>query len=353
MDARLTVRPVDARGRLLPTPGRVSLRLDGTVRGEAPCLAGQAVAFGNLPMHRVYAATVTATGFGTTTKLISVAGGDRVDGVLCFLGRKQTVPSFPAFQDLDRSLRAVLDRSHRLDRVEPERERVVAERPAPASRGIDVRPEPDRAWAERPLDLRRDGERRWLALTSEQRAGLLNLVAKMSSIELLDETTVWSHVIELDHVEQDRVFALVKSTLAPKARHTRRFKEADASLHPPPDGFTSAGSVKTEERYGNLQLTFFTNGSDVMVDADVDEAAGLEHGEQVIRNWINSGARKVLGGVIDDLPEGKTHPYDVHQILVFHQLGEDTPRPTVRPYRACYALRLRGGPPGYEIASRT
>lgn len=351
MAIRLTVRPLDAQGRLLPTAGRVGLRLDGVSRGESPCPAGLDVAFLDLPEHRVYAATVTATGFGTTTKLINVSAADRSDGVLCFLRRKHTLPRFPAFQDLDRSLRQALERSTRLDRLE--HDRIPPERAEPEPRIVEIRPEPDRLPAMREPEAPRDGERRWLALTPEQQAGLLNLFAKMSSIELLDETTVWSHVLELDHVEQDRVYVLVKPTLAPKARATHRFKEADSSLHKPPAGFRAAGSVKTEERYGNLQLTFFTNDSDVMVDADVDEAAGLEHGEQVLRNWIYGGVRKALGGVVDDLPEGKTHPYDVHQILVFHQLGDDARRPTVRPYRACYALRLRGGPPGYEIASRT
>ena len=40
------------------------------------------------------------------------------------------------------------------------------------------------------------------------------------------------------------------------------------------------------------------------VDADIDNAAGIGHVFQVLRNWITHGT---------------THPYDIHQILVFRQ----------------------------------
>jgi hypothetical protein len=40
------------------------------------------------------------------------------------------------------------------------------------------------------------------------------------------------------------------------------------------------------------------------VDADIDDAGGLGHTFQVIRNWLTRGA---------------THPYDIHQILAFRQ----------------------------------
>jgi len=40
------------------------------------------------------------------------------------------------------------------------------------------------------------------------------------------------------------------------------------------------------------------------VDADIDDAAGLGHAFQVIRNFVTKGV---------------THPYDIHEILVFRQ----------------------------------
>jgi len=79
------------------------------------------------------------------------------------------------------------------------------------------------------------------------------------------------------------------------------------SLHTPPPGFGHAGSFKTEEQYGNLQLTFFASLAAPLtfkVDADIDDAKGLGHAFQVLRNWVT---------------QGTTHPYDIHEILVFRQ----------------------------------
>lgn len=67
------------------------------------------------------------------------------------------------------------------------------------------------------------------------------------------------------------------------------------------------GSYKTADRYGNLQLTFFASQAAPLtfkVDADIDDAAGVGHTFQVLRNWATHGT---------------THPYDIHKILVFRQ----------------------------------
>jgi hypothetical protein len=69
----------------------------------------------------------------------------------------------------------------------------------------------------------------------------------------------------------------------------------------------SAGSFKSGERHGNLQLTFFSTLQQPQafkVDCDIDDAAGLGHPFQVLRNFVT---------------QGTTHPYDIHQILVFRQ----------------------------------
>jgi hypothetical protein len=69
-------------------------------------------------------------------------------------------------------------------------------------------------------------------------------------------------------------------------------------------GFNKAGSYKTEDAYGNLQLTFFMKGDECVADIDIDDAAGLGHVFQVLRNALANRA---------------THPYDIHEILLFHQ----------------------------------
>ena len=64
-------------------------------------------------------------------------------------------------------------------------------------------------------------------------------------------------------------------------------------------------SFKSFDLYGNLQLTFLERaGGELLVDADIDEAAGLLHLFHVLRNALTSDA---------------THPYDIHEILTFHQ----------------------------------
>jgi hypothetical protein len=90
-----------------------------------------------------------------------------------------------------------------------------------------------------------------------------------------------------------------------------RVRAVSGKLHTPPPGFVAAGSFKTDDRHGNLQLSFFASAAAPLVfkvDADIDDAAGIGHTFQVLRNWIR-----------DDT----THPYDIHQILVFRQ--EATP----------------------------
>ena len=83
------------------------------------------------------------------------------------------------------------------------------------------------------------------------------------------------------------------------------FFEAPSGLHRPPDGFESAGSWKTPDHYGNLQVTFFAKGSSEWVaDIDIDDAGGLAHVFQVLRNHLTGRP---------------THPYDIQQILLVHQ----------------------------------
>lgn len=80
------------------------------------------------------------------------------------------------------------------------------------------------------------------------------------------------------------------------------FHPVSGALHHPPAGFSEAGSFKTNEPFGNLQLTFFMNGDDCV--AGIDDAGGLGHVFQVLRNSLTGRP---------------THPYDIHEILVFHQ----------------------------------
>ena len=143
-----------------------------------------------------------------------------------------------------------------------------------------------------------------------ERAGLLNLFCKMHGFGFDERQTIWHAVASLYRVRPDRIFADVDVALRDRVKTAEsdgRFREVSGKLHTPPPGFRSAGSFKTDERFGNLQLSFFASEAAPIrykVDADIDDAAGLAHTFQVLRNWIT---------------EGTTHPYDIHQILVFRQ----------------------------------
>jgi hypothetical protein len=147
-------------------------------------------------------------------------------------------------------------------------------------------------------------------LSDVARAGLCNLLAKMESTGLPDGKTVLDHVVSLYRVRGDRVFANVTiglRDLIKTAVDDGRFRPVDSSLHTPPPGFTRAGSFKTDDRYGNLQVTFFSSvGAPLQfkADIDIDDAAGLEHAFQVVGHWVSSQ---------------ETHPYDIHEILLYHQ----------------------------------
>jgi hypothetical protein len=144
-------------------------------------------------------------------------------------------------------------------------------------------------------------------LDDVRRAGLLNIAAKAQSTLLSNGKPVLAYVNRVIELRGDRFFAAVSKELREETKNSvgaGLFRPVDGSLHHPPEGYSQAGSFKTEDRYGNLQLTFFMDGDDCVADVDIDDAAGLEHVFQVLRNSIT------------DRP---TNPFDIHQILVFHQ----------------------------------
>ncbi|HYO80262.1 MAG TPA: hypothetical protein VES20_02590 [Bryobacteraceae bacterium] len=151
------------------------------------------------------------------------------------------------------------------------------------------------------------GEHLYKQLDNTRRAGLLNILAKSARTRLTGGTSVLEGVQEIRELRGDRFFALVTHELREQVKNSMvegLFREVSGSLHRPPEGFSPAGSFKTEDRYGNLQLTFFASPGVWMADIDIDDAAGLEHVFQVARNAVTGRP---------------THPYDIHQILLRHQ----------------------------------
>ena len=141
-----------------------------------------------------------------------------------------------------------------------------------------------------------------------RRAGLLNITAKTRATLLTNGRTVLSYIQELREIRGDRFFAAVPKELREETKNSVSeglFHSADESLHHPPSSFSHAGSFKTPDHYGNLQLTFFMNeAGDCVADIDIDDAAGIEHVFQVLRNKLSGSP---------------THPYNIHEILVGYQ----------------------------------
>lgn len=154
------------------------------------------------------------------------------------------------------------------------------------------------------------GEALYDSLDDIRRAGVLNIARKAMATRLNDTQSVLSLVREIREVRGDRFFAFVERQLREETIHninTGLFHEVSSILHSLPpqfEGFSHAGSFKTGELFGNLQLTFFRRGEEFVADIDIDDAGGLGHIFQVLRNHFTGNP---------------THPYNIHQILVKHQ----------------------------------
>ena len=187
--------------------------------------------------------------------------------------------------------------------IRPDRARAVF----PAYEGLDDRV---RGVLERSRSVRghegRTGPTLYAALGDEARAGLLNIAKKSLATPFRNGADLLQHVTLLD-ILGDRCFVEVPPGLRdqmPGFVDEEIFRSVDGSLHHAPAGFVPAGSFKTLDAFGNLQMTFFQGGSSWRADVDIDDAAGLGHVFQVMRNHFTGDP---------------THPYSIHQILVAHQ----------------------------------
>jgi hypothetical protein len=151
------------------------------------------------------------------------------------------------------------------------------------------------------------GKELYDALDDISRGGLLNILAKCSHTKLANDRLVVSYVQAIREIRGDRFFASVTKQLRDDTKNSVAaglFYPVPEILHRPPDGYEHAGSFKTFDRYGNLQLTFHAKADDWVADIDIDDANGLEHVFQVLRNAAECRP---------------THPYDIHEILVYYQ----------------------------------
>ena len=160
------------------------------------------------------------------------------------------------------------------------------------------------------VPVRVAGDATWSSLTDLQKAGLLNLFCKMDATPV-GSATAWGFVQNIYRARGDRIFANVAVDFRDHGKTAGTaglFDEVSGRRHDPGPGFDQAGSFKTGESFGNLQLTFFASRELPLrfrLDADIDDANGLGHVFQVLRNRVR---------------DRETHPFDIHQVLTFHHL---------------------------------
>lgn len=146
----------------------------------------------------------------------------------------------------------------------------------------------------------------------KQKAGLLNLYAKMKSTKFADGSTAFSYAREIWEARPSRIFVIADSNLRELVKtSTRLFHPVPGSLHTFREGWHLADSYKTYDMAGNLQTTYaeddageFLAQGRIMSDTDIDDHQGIQHAFDVIKHTINSS---------------DSDPYDIHQILVFFQ----------------------------------
>jgi hypothetical protein len=178
------------------------------------------------------------------------------------------------------------------------------------------------------------GETLYDSLDDLRKAGMMNIIAKASRTRFASGKSVLNFLGRLLELRQDRFFATVTQELRDETKNSVAagfLHPVPASLHAPPVGFISGGSFKSQDSYGNIQLTFWQNAADWQADIDIDDAAGLDHVFQVVRNTLSGRP---------------THPYDIHEILLaFQEIdpGYNLVVNTAQPKAAASRRKTAGG----------
>lgn len=147
---------------------------------------------------------------------------------------------------------------------------------------------------------KKKGSALYSALPPLLKACLLNLFVKAEATELGDGTHPFQHLNEITEFDQDRLFAKTTAALFEETAASGKFGRVPFSLHSAPPPYQVFDSFKTKDPHGNLQLTFSrTPKNEYLVDADLDEAQGIEHAFEVIHNSV----------------AGPTNPYNIREIL--------------------------------------
>lgn len=275
-DGKLRLELVDVYGKLLNESVDILLRSqtvadDLVVRGVN---AGKRIVISNLRPSTVYRVEVDAPSYFPVSFFVGLKGGTLTERRIQLpVNPKKVVDvSFPKFPDLSQEMQRILKQSRRVESLEAH-----------------------------------SGEGLYEVLDPLRRASLLNVLTKCAHTRIGSESTVLSCVKSLRKIEAHFLRADVDAQLRDQLRKgvlEQLFEPADSALHFTPPGLTQAGSFKTVDGFGNLQITFFTKARDWTADLDIDDARGLEHAFHVLREALTLAA---------------VHPYVIHEILILHQ----------------------------------
>ncbi len=149
----------------------------------------------------------------------------------------------------------------------------------------------------------------WNNLTDLQKAGLFNIYSKMTVTLLGTRGPVSDFVHDIEEFRQERILARVDSNLINLVSSASQiFHTVSGALHrfdPPWEPVEPENSWKTFDTAGNLQLTFAADGKgNFLADIDLDDHQGIQHAFDVLEHKLTSN---------------ETHPYDIHEILIFFQ----------------------------------
>lgn len=152
------------------------------------------------------------------------------------------------------------------------------------------------------------------ALGPLRKACLLNIFKKASSASA---GHTFGSIKKLLIARQDRCFCVVDPKLIDVLTKSERFKSAPNKLHTPLPDYERRISFKSRDEHANIQYTFQQNmkTGETAADVDIDEATGIEHGIEVIRNFT-SGHR--------------TNPYLIRELMVLSDPIELTLDPGYR-----------------------
>jgi hypothetical protein len=220
----------------------------------------------------LYTLEINAPSYRPVTRFVTIpSSGSKREQVTLPIRHDRAKAIFPTYAELDERVRGLLERSGNVRGHE----------------GLT-------------------GSALWDALSDVARAGLLNIAKKSLATAFKDGADLLPHVTLLDALG-DRCYVEVPRALIeqmPTLVDGDLFRAVNGALHKAPPPLVPAGSFKTFDAFGNLQLTFFQSDAQCRADVDIDDAAGIGHVFQVARNHLTGQP---------------THPFNIHQILIAHQ----------------------------------